>query len=79
MTIHPALPDGLPDNVNEGGSRAMRTPIIQRRGAMAPIVVAAMLATLLLASTANAGSLSADQLTARGWTCVPFVPANRTS
>lgn len=57
----------------------MRTPIIQRRGAMAPIVVAAMLATLLLASTANAGSLSADQLTARGWTCVPFVPANRTS
>jgi hypothetical protein len=57
----------------------MRTSIILRRLTVAPIVAAAMLAAVLLTSTANAGSLSADQLTAHGWTCVPFVPANRTS
>ena len=57
----------------------MRTPIIPRRLTLAPIVSAAMLAALLLTSTANAESVSADKLTANGWTCVPFAPANRTS
>ena len=57
----------------------MRTPIIPRRLSLAPIVSAAMLAALLLTSTANAEPVSADKLTANGWTCVPFAPANRTS